>query len=372
MQPFGGVMAERFVVGSEVQHFEGISILSGIQRVVREAHVGLSDRLRSRGIDLVPLHTQLHRDRSAAFRELPYRAADPVLQQSRKTLLDIDLCLLLDLNREADFPTMLRHSRAVGVPMIALIHDIIPLLEVDRYSSMDRLQFRLYLQQLLLLADDIVVTSEKVKSDLERLNWKVRGTIQVLRLGSTFKPRPANSESTNRMSVLYVSTLRKYKGHAGLLQAFDLLRATDIDIDLTFIGQLSEPEHALADAIRSHPDFGGRLRWIESANDVLLTTIAGECTIGAFPSEEEGFGLFLEEGLALGLKMVVNDLPVFRERAQDNVTYFSRSPEALAEALMTAHANAWKTPDVPGRTMSDFHDDLAELIMRRIPTHLSP
>jgi glycosyltransferase involved in cell wall biosynthesis len=217
-----------------------------------------------------------------------------------------------------------------------------------------------------------VVTSEKVKSDLERLNWKVRGTIQVLRLGSTFKPRPANSESTNRMSVLYVSTLRKYKGHAELLQAFDLLRASDIDIDLTFIGQLSEPEHDLADAIRSHLDFGGRLRWIESANDVLLTTIAGECTIGAFPSEEEGFGLFLEEGLALGLKMVVTDLPVFRERAQDNVTYFSRSPEALAEALMTAHANAWKTPDVPVRTMSDFHDDLAELIMRRIPTHMSP
>ena len=52
------------------------------------------------------------------------------------------------------------------------------------------------------------------------------------------------------------------------------------------------------------------------------------------PSEVEGFGLAVIEGAYHGKPLILRDIPVFREIAGDNATYFSGlEPEPLADVI---------------------------------------
>jgi glycosyltransferase involved in cell wall biosynthesis len=195
------------------------------------------------------------------------------------------------------------------------------------------------------------------------LGWRIPGEVHVVGLGTTFRQREPQPAPDGRISMLYVSTIEPRKGHLVLVEAFDALRAKGLDVDLTLVGREGWACAHIVRTLRSHPDLGGRLRWYESANDLTVATLAADCSIGVFPSDDEGFGLFLEEGLAYGLKMVVNDIPVFRERTQANVIFADQTPEGLAAAIMRAHESEWVPLPAGGlRTMQDFGWDLADLV----------
>lgn len=359
-------MADDLVIGSETQRFEGVGFLTGIQRLIREAHVGLVDRLSPMGRQIVPLHTRDSPRQTASVRH-NYLASDPVIHERQRSPDDVDAFLFLDVNPQADFAAVHHSLRRRKRPVIVLIHDVIPIKHPDMFFPDEVLRFRLYLQQVLNLADHVIVTSDVVGNDLQSLGWRFRAVIHVIRLGSIFRPRRPQTPETDRMSILYVSTVEPRKGHRQLLDAFDLLRREATDIDLTLIGRAGWASGDLFDAILHHPDQGGRLRWIETADDTVLQTVADRCNIGVFPSHDEGFGLFLEEGLTLGLTMVVSDIPVFRERVYDNVYFTDVSAEGIASALTQAHANGWQEPTHPIRTMGDFLDDLADLVVGLTP-----
>jgi glycosyltransferase involved in cell wall biosynthesis len=82
------------------------------------------------------------------------------------------------------------------------------------------------------------------------------------------------------------------------------------------------------------------------------------------PSDEEGFGMFLEEAITLGLKVVASDIPVFRERAQSNLFFAPLSAAGLAEGILQAAAAPWQSlADRPVRTMRDFACDFSNLVL---------
>lgn len=348
------------LVGSDTQSIERHSTVTGVQRVVREAHLALTDALSGQGIRIVPLHTR-QAPRSRSFRGNPYLAADPVLDQRPVLPEDVDVFLFLDLHAHADFSRVHREKRRRPRPVITLIHDVLPLLHPEWWFSDPERVFRIYVQQVLAVSDHVVVTSAKVRGDLLSLGWRIPGEIHVIPLGSSFRPRVPEAAPDGRLSMLYVSTVEPRKGHDVLLAAFDILRGDGHDVDLSIVGHEGWHCDDVVRAIRSHPDFEGRLRWLRGVDDLTVATIARGCSVGVFPTQDEGFGLFLEEGLAHGLKMVVSDIPVMRERAQANVHFADRTPAALADAIARAHSEPW---DATGsvRTMQDFGDDLARLV----------
>lgn len=356
-------MGDRIVIGSETQQYESIPILSGIQRVVHDVHVGLVDRLTPRGVDLLPLHTR-RRPREVRLRAHRYLADDPLLDRHPRFPDEVDAFVLLDPNLNCDLVSIHRSLAVSPRPVIALVHDTIPLKSPEYFESEVVTGFRLYLQPLLHIADHVVVTSQQVADDIHDLKWRIKGHVHVLPLGSTFDPVPPALMPNGRISIMYVSTIDPRKGHAELIEAFDTLRRLDHDVDLTIIGRAGWKMNTFFESLVGHPDFGARLRWLDSASDSSLTTEARRCSIGVFPSADEGFGLFVEEGLALGLKMVVSDIPVFREREQPNLFFSDRDPSSLAEAILTAHRTPWQRPTTPIRLMFDFVDDFVDLITR--------
>lgn len=359
-------MKPLLVIGSETQGFEGSTLLTGIQRVVRETHMSLFDRLTPQGVAVVPLHTRPE-PRLQDYRDHHYFAGDPVLDQRARGVEEVDVICLLDMNLRTDFTSLYRAQRTRRRPVVAVVYDLIPLVASDTVPEHTRAPFRLYIQQVLALADHVIVTCQKVREDIEALSWSVRGQISVLHLGSSFRPEGPRPQVDERLSMIYVSTIEPRKGHMLLLEAFDLLRSAGIDVDLTLVGRAGWAEEATFRAIIGHPDFGGRLKWLQEPSDAQLLAAVRRCSIGVFPSREEGFGLFVEEGLSLGLKMVVSDLPVFRERHQPNLSYHGPTAQELAEAVLTAHAAPWTQPPRAVRTMAEFADDLAQVLLGAHP-----
>lgn len=352
------------LIGSETQSQEHQVVLTGIQRVICESHKVLFDSLGALGINIGWVNTR-EIPRSMNFMEVPYLTQDPVLTGMQARLSEISLLLLLDMPGHMDFLAVTAERKRRTLPVVALLYDVLPLTHTEWFPERANLNFKLYLQQILFIADHIVVTSDQVRHDLETLGWKRSAPIKVIPLGSIFPQRARSSAPDDQLSILCISTLAPRKGHAELLDSFDELRLLGVDIDLTLVGNQGWECDDLVERIRNHPDMKGRLKWIQHADDHTIQVLATRCNMGVIPAEGEGFGLFLEEGLTLGLKMVASNIPVFRERPHPNITYFDRQTgNQLTHAILEAANKKW-VPIDPGevRPMSKFGLELSDLIL---------
>ena len=140
---------------------------------------------------------------------------------------------------------------------------------------------------------------------------------------------------SNGVSFLMVGTLEPRKGHEQVIAAFERIWETDDNINLVIVGKPGWLINDLLEQLAAHPELGQRLFWLDSVSDEYLDRIYehADCIIGA--SYGEGFGLPLIEAARYSKPLFVRDIPVFREVAGENATYFDASSSAeLAKQLM--------------------------------------
>ena len=142
---------------------------------------------------------------------------------------------------------------------------------------------------------------------------------------------------------LSVGTLEPRKNFAQTLKAFDLLWSQNIQVSWVLVGRegwTGQPDSerqdilSLIESLQSHPEKGKRLFWMNDAHDDQLAQLYAhaDCLLNA--SLGEGLGLPLLEAARHGLPLLLTDLPVFKEVAGQNATYFSaHSAAALACAI---------------------------------------
>lgn len=360
--------ATRLIVGSETQWYDAQTSATGIPRVMREAHAGLDAALRPMGVDLVPVHTRPSSGERSRSVDTSL-ADDPVLARARHEVEDLDALLILGLTMNTDFGRVLRARRVGRLPTVGMVYDLIAIQRPGWFVPRAREHYRAYLQQILLVSDHVVVTCEQVRKDLVGLDWHIPGDIHVLPLGSSFARLPPTSAKPSPLGLLYVSTVAPRKGHLLLLDAFDAIRSQGVPVELTIVGRQGWMADDIADRITTHPEYGSSLHWRRSATDTDIVEIARNCHVGVVPAEDEGYGLFLDESLTLGLSCVARDIPVFRERAHyPNLFFCEGTPEAMAATILRAHA----TPQVPAapaaiRSMGDFTRDLSDLVSSVLP-----
>lgn len=348
-------------VGSETQTYETKTVTTGIQRVIRESHEGLTDFLGIGGHTLSWVNT-VGRPRSLAFRDNPYLSSDPVLAGTGFNLEEIDVLLILDISISMDFSAIVEQKKR-GLKVVALLHDILPISNPEWFPAENQQYFRRYLQKLLFVADELVVTTHHVASELRALGWTIRPRLNVIPLGTSFRRLHFPPRKADEISLLYVSTVEPRKGHQQLVAAFDILRAKGLDVSLSLVGRRGWAEESLYSNIENHPDFGARLRWHREVSDHQMANIASRATLAVLPAEAEGFGLFLEEALAWGLPVVASDIPPFRERLQPGVWLSSITPKDLAETIQKAsYAHTPLTKLAAPRSMRDFARELSVLL----------
>lgn len=146
-------------------------------------------------------------------------------------------------------------------------------------------------------------------------------------------------------TFLMVGTIEPRKGYLQTIEAFTQLWLQGHDVNLVIVGnegwkgwvppEMCRDIPQTIQKLRSHPERGKRLFWLEGISDQYLDEIytASSCIIAA--SYGEGFGLPLIEAAQHKLPIIARDIPVFREVAINHAHYFSdqSNPTVIAQAV---------------------------------------
>ena len=336
---------------------------TGIQRVVRSVLAELQEAPPSgfvvRAVYGAPSQGYRYTERFLPDGIEPYQIDKAVAVGSGDVFLGLDLSAHLFPAAQAE----LHRFRLAGAQVYFVVYDMIPLLypqfTVDGMSH----AFGLWMQALACEADGLVCISDSVAQEVR--GWLKQNAPQgalpevgVFHLGADIgSSRPTCGLPENadgflqamglQPSFLMVGTLEPRKGHEQVLDAFELLWAHEGKMQakdsqdgdppmLVMVGKEGWNMQALAQRLRSHPQLGRRLFWLEEASDEYLGKLYSSSTCLIAASLAEGFGLPLIEAAQQGLPVIARDIPVFREVAGQHAYYFSGDQaKDLAMAVTT-------------------------------------
>lgn len=247
--------------------------------------------------------------------------------------------------------------RSSGTPMWFLVHDLLPMTHPHWFTYPSRLKYRRWMRACAVLADGIFCVSPEVsrqvtdvmisrykRTDLPHVVTITPGsnitTSDRLVSADDLPAAPALDARAFAKAVVVVGTLEPRKGHSDVLAAFDLLWRQGHGIPLVLIGRPGWNTAKLQAAIRQHEQYGRLLFWFDDASDEALHAAYRYCGLTLVPSFAEGYGLPLDEALALGSRVLCRDIPVFHRHRQESVHFFPQQADAqaLADAILFALA----------------------------------
>ncbi|MTI64698.1 glycosyltransferase [Methylophaga sp.] len=251
-----------------------------------------------------------------------------------------DLFIGLDLHPQVQVSqrSFYQELRRAGVKVVFTVYDLLCVNMPQFFAPGAKEGFERWLE--VVAENDGAVCISKSVSD-ELADWLSEQKLSRLRpfkidwfhLGADVnnslptKGLPENagqvlSELQERESFLMVGTIEPRKGHAQVLDAFDLLWSEGKQLNLVIVGKQGWMVEDLVSRFRSHPELNKRLYWLDGISDEYLEKVyaASNCLIAA--SYGEGFGLPLIEAAQHKLPIIAREIPVFREVAVEHAFYF--------------------------------------------------
>jgi glycosyltransferase involved in cell wall biosynthesis len=225
--------------------------------------------------------------------------------RDRSTLLDLpeifqpdDVLLVPDLvwdNRGAYL------AKLPSIRRIGIFHDAIALRH-PRQSLIDRHFCRRGIRALAAF-DGVLCISREAETDLHRY-WRE----EQLRPAPTrvvpwpvpfLGARPASTSNFSARRILYVARLEPHKNHLRLLEGCAMLWREGLRFELELIGCLAYPDAAwkITRRVRALRGAGFPIRWRAHVTEAELHAAYQACSLTAFPSLIEGFGLPIVESL---------------------------------------------------------------------------
>lgn len=352
---------------------------TGIQRVVRSVWSQLK-ALEQTDFDVVPVYAGPSRGYCFAPEDFLVRAGRsasvPVGVRPGDKFLGLDLAA----HYLPNYGEQLAAWRANGASVHIVVYDLLPIARPDWFEPGTRRHFSRWFDTLIAHADQALCISDSVAHQLRR---RTIGTIAHERMrvgrlhlsGDIAGSLPSAGLTPNviqtlervgsRPTVLMIGTIEPRKGYDRALEGFERLWAEHDDSapDLVIVGKPGWKTTAIQERIRSHPEHGRRLHWLENVSDEGLMKLYEASRAVFLASYDEGFGLPLIEAATHRRWALVRDLPVFREQRLSNVRYFDAdSPEDLARELIDLVAVAEAGPPPVGGTAPNWTWCVARLL----------
>lgn len=252
--------------------------------------------------------------------------------------------------------------QARGVKIYSVVHDLLPLSQPEVFPPGADQPYKQWLEAVAQF-DGAVCVSQTVAAELAvwlknnnlnrtsyQITWSHHGadivnSVPVSSRNISAEELHVLEQIVSRPSFLMVGTIEPRKAYQQAIEAFSLLWAQGVDINLIIVGRegWKDVPHSLRrnipqtiQTLRTHPERGKHLFWLEDADDDCLQKIYEVSTCLVMASFGEGFGLPLIEAAHYSLPVIARDLPVFREIAGDNIFYFQgNSPANLAESVQS-------------------------------------
>lgn len=328
---------------------------TGIQRVTRSILCALQSS-PPEGYQVIPVYATLA---SAGYRHASQFAEQTAGGAEAKKVKDDSIDpqpgdVFLGLDFVAGIVAVqrpyLEWMRNHGVRVHFVVYDLLPIEFPHAFPVGAEAGHRRWLQDIAEF-DGVVCISQSVQAEFDR--WLEQAQPKRLRpfksgwfhLGADIenstpsKGMPADAEKviyqlSMRPTFLMVGTVEPRKGHAQVLDAFEQLWRSGVDINLVVAGKEGWMVDDLIYRLRTHTEINNRLFWLENASDQYLQKLYAnsQCLIAA--SYGEGFGLPLIEAGRIGIPILARDIAVFREIAGSYARYFSaNSAQDLANVI---------------------------------------
>jgi glycosyltransferase involved in cell wall biosynthesis len=232
-----------------------------------------------------------------------------------------------------------RHASKSGAKLAVIVNDVTPLSHPQYCDALNRRNFTLFANQIVQLSSWVLYPSNHTKTQLETFWPGILEGKKTKKLNygyDSLKIDPSKLLSGRiPNSICVLGTVEPRKNHEIILDWF--MEFADPRTTLTFIGQPGWLTEAFQERLIQQTQVNSSLRWLKALTD---EEVAGELALhelGILASHEEGFGLPVIEMSAAGLKLVLSDIPIFREVAGGAAEYFDRnSITALNEAIVRA------------------------------------
>lgn len=317
---------------------------TGIQRVVRALALAL--------IEEASADWEIHfvaADRRRGYHVISWPDPSPVIDFTEIRARPGDVFFGLDFSLDTvrfHRRQLTRFGRDGGI-LWFLVCDLLPVERPEWFSPNNVIRYKAWLEILAGVADGFLSISQQTQDDLERVLEARFGLgegyrASIVPMGYSIKEsmlqaaRLAEGASvrfdTTQPFSLMVGTLEPRKGHADILAAFSELWRQGADDRLVLVGRMGWGTENLRNAIRSHPEHGGKLLWFDDVEDLELELIYQACQGVIIGSHAEGFGLPLIEALGHGKPVLARDLPIFRVHEYGGVRYFPLDGKAGAVA----------------------------------------
>lgn len=141
---------------------------------------------------------------------------------------------------------------------------------------------------------------------------------------------------------LYVGRLVPWKGIDDLLDAFSMLRPSDLGLHLQLVGD-GPSRAAVESRVAADPILRGNVTLTGHVSEETLEKFYAAADIFVFPTRRDVWGLVLNEAMSAGLAVVASDgAAAARELIEDGtqgVVVPAGRPEALADALRRLHGD---------------------------------
>lgn len=248
-----------------------------------------------------------------------------------------ELLVWLQLNKHAPdvvfSPMQTMGSWFRSAPLVLTLHDLIYYEHRTPPSDLPvlvRLLWRLYHlafwpQRLLLNRADVVFTvSETTKQLMQRHRLTSRPIVvtpnapQNHRYSVTTQPKK---------TLLYMGSFMEYKNVATLVRAMEHLP----DYQLHLLSKITPAKKATLQNLSTAPE---RIIFHNGVSDEEYEHLLTQTTALVHLSQSEGYGMPVIEAMALGVPVIVNDIPIFREVAGAPGRFVDGTdPQQVAAAL---------------------------------------
>ena len=170
-------------------------------------------------------------------------------------------------------------ARLRGAEIVSCLHDMVPLCLEAMCDPRMPLGFSNWFKSALSYSTGFVCVSRAVADQLHAL-LKAISFPRSIKIGYwhhgadfvdvSIDPGTIEPVERKRPTFLMVGTLEPRKGHRIALDAFETLWAHGLDVCLVIAGKHGWGVDHLAEAIRTHREFGKRLYWHEQVGDAGL------------------------------------------------------------------------------------------------------
>lgn len=261
-----------------------------------------------------------------------------------KITCESSVLLLLDSTWNMGIFKHLDNLRADGLKVFAVLYDLIPFQHPETVESTTYYCHTSWWKEAPEHLDGIIAISNTVRK--EYLDWQRSflkkqfmsdDNVDYFYLGADLKQGDPFMKLMSSSSVLFivVGSLEPRKNHKTILDAFDILWASGVDVDLAIVGGYGWKSADIINRINTHPMLNKKLYYITDATDRDLNILYQKASALIIASIAEGFGLPIVEAFQHGIRVICSDIPVFQEVAGDCALYFAPDDsKALSERVL--------------------------------------